>query len=211
MTRASSRPSAPPADGQVCTLFAVDIADFTGPHRDGDIRAFLRDELYHMLEKSFNESGISWSRCAREDRGDGVLVVLPSSVACTGVIDPLPGRLRGLIRRHNHVAREEARIQLRAAVNIGPVEHDGHGFISPDIDHLFRMLEARYLKHALTGTGAELGLIISDYVYRNVVCRHPSLVSPGAFEPIRFQVKKTRAPAWTYLPGFTASRGVPVG
>jgi len=51
-----------------------------------------------------------------------------------------------------------------------------------------------------TGSGAELALIVSDYVYRAIVCRYPSLVSPDAFRPARFQVKHTRARAWTYLP-----------
>jgi class 3 adenylate cyclase len=192
-----------PANGQVCTLFAVDIAGFTGPQRDDDICLYLHEELYRMLEKSFQGSGISWADCSHEDRGDGVLVVVPSDIACTAIIDPLPEQLRSLIRRHNHVSCEAAAIQLRAAVNIGPVVHDGHGFISSHINHLFRMLEARSLKHALASTGAELGLIISDHVYRNVVCRYPSRVGPDAFESIRFQVKRTRAPAWTYLPGHT--------
>jgi hypothetical protein len=63
------------------------------------------------------------------------------------------------------------------------------------------MLDAHPLKRALTGSGAELALIISDYVYRNVVCRYPSLVDPDAFKQVRFQVKYTRGAAWTYLPG----------
>jgi hypothetical protein len=66
---------------------------------------------------------------------------------------------------------------------------------------LFRLLEARPLKRALTGSRAELGLIVSDYVYSTVVCRYPSLVSPDAFRPVRFQIKYTRAQAWIYLPG----------
>jgi hypothetical protein len=182
-------------------LFAVDIAGFTEPRRDDDIRLYLHEELYRFLEKAFDSSGISWSRCFHEDRGDGVLVVVPPSIACPGIIDPLPERLRGLIRRHNHVSCEAAGIQLRAAAHIGPVDHDGHGFVSSDINLLFRMLEARPLKLALNGSGADLALIISDYVYRNVVCRYPSRVSPDAFQPVKFQVKYTRAAAWTYLPG----------
>ena len=201
MTRPSSRAPAPPTGGQVCSLFAVDIAGFTEPRRDDDIRLYLHEELYRFLEKAFDSSGISWSCCFHEDRGDGVLVVVPPGVACTGIIDPLPERLRGLIRRHNHVSCEAAGIQLRAAAHIGPVDHDGHGFVSSDINLLFRMLEARPLKLALNGSGADLALIISDYVYRNVVCRYPSRVSPDAFQPVRFQVKYTRAAAWTYLPG----------
>ncbi len=201
MTRPSSRAPAPPTGGQVCTVFAVDIAGFTGAHRDDDIRLYLHEELYRILEKAFDGSGIAWNCCFHEDRGDGVLVVVPPGIACTGIIDPLPERLRGLIRRHNHVSCEAAGIQLRAAAHIGPVDHDGHGFISSDINLLFRMLDAYPLKRALTGSGAELALIISDYVYRNVVCRYPSLVTPDAFKPVRFQVKYTRAAAWTYLPG----------
>ncbi len=126
---------------------------------------------------------------------------VPPGVACKGIIDPLPERLRGLIRRHNHVSCPAAGIQLRAAAHIGPVGHDGHGFVGSDINLLFRMLEARPLKRALAGSGAELALIVSDDVYRSLVCRCPSLVSPEAFQRVKFQVKYDRAWGWTYLPG----------
>ncbi len=166
-------------------MFAVDIAGFTGPHRDDDIRLYLHEELYRILEKAFDGSGISWSCCFHEDRGDGVLVVVPSNMACTGIIDPLPERLRGLIRRHNHVSCEAAGIQLRAAAHVGPVDHDGHGFVSSDINLLFRLLDARPLKRALTGSAAELALIISDYVYRK---RRLPLSQPG--HPGRLQASQ---------------------
>ena len=126
---------------------------------------------------------------------------MPPDIASKGIIDPLPERLRGLIRRHNHVSCQAAGIQLRAAAHIGPVEHDGHGFVGSDINLLFRMLEARPLKHALAGSGAELALMVSEEVYRSLVCRCPSLVSPDVFQQARFQVKRTRGRAWIYLPG----------
>jgi hypothetical protein len=199
--RLAARPPAPPTDGQQCALFAVDIAGFTGPGRDDDIRRYLHEELYELLQKAFDGSGIPWADCFHEDRGDGALVIVPPAMACKGIIDPLPERLRGLIRRHNHVSCQAAGIQLRVAAHIGPVEHDGHGFVGSDINMLFRMLEARPLKQALAGSSAELALIVSDYMYRSLVCRHPTLVDPDAFRPVRFQVKATRARAWTYLPG----------
>jgi hypothetical protein len=37
------------------------------------------------------------------------------------------------------------------------------------------MLNARPLKRALISFKAELALMISDYLYHNVVCRYPSL------------------------------------
>jgi class 3 adenylate cyclase len=203
VTGTSRRAPSRPADGQVCTLFAVDIAGFTRPERDDDIRMYLHEELYRILEKAFDGSGTPWTSCFREDRGDGVLIVMPPGIACKHIIDPLPERLRTLIRRHNHVSRDAARIQLRAAVHIGPVEHDGHGFIGSDINMLFRMLEARPLKRGLDDSSADLALIVSEYVYANVVCRYPTLIGPEAFQPVRFQIKYTRAKAWTYLPGAT--------
>jgi class 3 adenylate cyclase len=201
VSRLAVKAPAPPADGQLCTVLAVDIAGFTASHRDDEIRLYLHEELYELLQKAFDGSGIPWARCFREDRGDGALIVVPPEIACKGIIDPLPERLRGLIRRHNHVSSPAAGIQLRAAAHIGPVEHDGHGFVGSDVNLLFRMLEARPLKRALAGTGAELALMVSEDVYRSLVCRCPSLVSPDAFQPVRFQVKRTRSRAWIYLPG----------
>ena len=196
-----ARTSAPPANGQVCTLFTVDIAGFTRPDRDDDIRLYLHEALYEILRKAFDGSGIPWADCFCEDRGDGALIVVPPDVACKGISDLLPERLRSLIRRHNHVSSQAAGIQLRAAAHVGLVEHDGHGFVGSDINLLFRMLEARPLKRVLARSGAELALIVSDYMYRSLICRYPSLVSPNAFRAVRFQVKHTRTVAWTYLPG----------
>lgn len=66
-----------PASGQICAMFAVDIAGFTRPDRDDDVLMYLRKALYGMLEEAFDRSGISWTSCSWEDRGDGVLVVVP--------------------------------------------------------------------------------------------------------------------------------------
>jgi hypothetical protein len=200
VTRPIGRTLAPPTGGQVCALLAVDIAEFTRPDRDDDVRMFMREELYRSLERAFDGSGIPWTACFREDRGDGALVVVPPGIAATGIIDPLPERLSTLIRRHNHVSCAAAHIQLRVAAHLGPVDHDGHGFVGTDVDFLFRLLDARPLKRTLITTGADLALIVSEYVYRNIVFRHPSLVSPAAFLPVRFRVKSARARAWTYVP-----------
>jgi len=181
-------------------MFAVDMAEFTRPDRDDDHRMFMREELYRILAQAFDGSGIPWTACFSEDRGDGVLVIVSPGIGATGIIDPLPERLCSLIRRHNHVSSAAARIQLRAAAHLGPVHHDGHGFVGTDVDFLFRMLDARPLRHALASAEADLALIVSDYVHRNLVSRHPSLVSPAAFRRVRFQVKHTRARAWTYVP-----------
>lgn len=196
-----ARPATLPVEGQLCAVFAVDIVGFTRPERDDDIRLYLHQQLYEYLRAAFDDAGVPWAECFCEDRGDGVLVVIPPEISVKGLIDPLPDKLRGLIRRHNHVSSAAAQMQLRAAVTIGPLEHDGYGFVGTDVNFAFRMLASRPLKRMLAASGAELGLVVSDYVYRDLVCRYPSRVRPGAFQPVRFQAKNARARAWTYLPG----------
>lgn len=186
-------------DGQVCGLFAVDIVRFTGPQRDDDIQMYMHTSLYNMLETAFDKSGVPWSDCSHEDRGDGVLIVVPPTIPAASLIGP-PERLRHLIRRHNRVSCDAARIQLRAAAHLGPVHHDGHGFIGADMNLLCRLLDARQLKERLIASGAEIGLITSDYLYVNIICRQPSLIEPTMFRAVNTRVKNTRIRAWAYVP-----------
>jgi hypothetical protein len=188
------------SDWGQCSLFAVDIAGFSGPLRDNDIQMYLHKSLYEMLQAAFNMSGVPWASCFHEDRGDGVLVVVPPMVAASKLVS-IPDRLRSLIRRHNHVSCEAACIQLRSALHLGPICHDAHGFIGADVNLLCRLLDTRQLKRRLADSAAEIGLIASDYLYFNVIRRQPSLLDPALFDPVRIRVKETRTRAWVYLPG----------
>ena len=203
MTRPSSRHGSLPADGQVCGLLGVDIADFTRPDRDGDIQLFLRRSLYDNLQGALESGGVAWEKCYHEDRGDGVLVVLPEDVSLPAIIDPLAERLRDLIQRHNRVVRDAAGMQLRVAAHAGPVSYDGYGIVSTDVNFLFRLLEARALKRLLASSGAELALIVSETIHRDLVTRFPDAAERNAFRSVRFQVRYTRAKAWICLPGTT--------
>jgi hypothetical protein len=73
------------------------------------------------------------------------------------------------------------------------------------------MLNARPFKRVLTTSSAELALIISDYLYHNVVCRYPSLISPDSFQTVRFQDQHISTQAWAYLPSIPPqpTRGLP--
>jgi class 3 adenylate cyclase len=185
--------------GQICGLFAVDIATFAESRRDDDIQLYMHESLYEMLETAFAQSEVPWTECAHEDRGDGVLVVSEPAIP-PGRLLLIPDRLRILIRRHNRLSCDAAHIQLRIAIHLGPVHHDGHGMIGGDVNLLFRLLDARQLKQQLAASSAEIALITSDYFYTNLVCRQPSMLDPSLFNPVNIRVKETRARAWVYLP-----------
>jgi hypothetical protein len=191
----------PGLNGQLCGLFAVDIAGFNTADRDDDIQVYVHGALYVMLQTAFDRSGIPWADCAYEDRGDGVLVIVPPTLSAAGLVDPIPERLRALVRRHNRVSCDAARLQLRVAAHIGPVHHDGYGFVGHDVTLLCRLLDARPLKRMLAKSGAEVAFIASMYLYDNVIRSRPSLVDPDVFQPMPVRVKETRTRAWAYALG----------
>ena len=181
-------------------MLAVDIAEFTRADRDDEIQLHLRTSLYGILHEALGGSAMPWEQGQYEDRGDGVMVIFPPDLAAQPIIDSFPERLRGLIRRHNRLSCEPARMQLRVAAHVGPVYRDEHGFAGDDVTFLCRMLDAQPLRRALSESDTELAFIISDYVYEKCVLRRRSLADRRSFRPVRTHVKRTPVHAWIYLP-----------
>ena len=181
-------------------MLAVDIAEFTRADRDDEVQLHLRISLYGILREALGGSGMPWDQCQHEDRGDGVVVIVPPGLPAQPIIDSLPERLSGLIRRHNRFSYESVRMQVRVAANIGPVYGDEYGFSGDDLTLLCRMLDAQPLRRALSESGSEVALIISDYVYDKLVLRRQSLAGPRSFRRVRTQVKRIPVHAWMYLP-----------
>jgi class 3 adenylate cyclase len=192
MIPAPGQPAARPPEGQLCAMFGCDIAGFTRPSRDEEIQLHLRHALYDMLRDAFTVSGVPWDRAGYHDRGDGALIIAPPGTSAQAMIEPLPGRLAGLVRRHNRIVTEPARIQLRAAVHAGTVYHDEQGILGDDVNRLCRMLESGELRRILATSGADLALIVSAGVYDSLIRRHPSLVDPASFRPLTTTVKGMR-------------------
>jgi class 3 adenylate cyclase len=122
-------------------------------------------------------------------------------MSAAALVDPIPERLRALVRRHNRVSADAAQVQLRVAAHVGSVHYDGHGFVGHDITLLCRLLDARPLKRLLADSGAEVAFITSRYLYDNVIRSRPSLVDPDIFRPMPVRVKETRTRAWAYTLG----------
>ncbi len=80
-----------------------------------------------MVREALGGSGMPWDQCQYEDRGDGVVVIFPPDMGGAAHRRRVSERLRGPVRRHNRFSCESARMQLRMAVNVGPVYRDEHG------------------------------------------------------------------------------------
>jgi hypothetical protein len=181
---------------QHCVLFAVDIAQFTGFGRDEEMRLAVLDALHRLLIDSFEGSGISWRSCVREDHDKGVLVVIPAHMPTIRVVDPLVHEIRLRLARHNRLSSSVAQLRLGLAVHIGEVYRDERGLAGTAVNHLFRMLDTPYLRQALRSSDSGLALIVSDYVYWNVIYGGPGGVNPVACSKVTVGTEQFQAPAW---------------
>jgi CRP-like cAMP-binding protein len=185
--------------GQNCTIVLVDIADFGARIRSDGDRGSIREILYDILQCTFENADFRQHEYHQEDRGDGVLLVIPPPERTNPIINRIHGQLVTLLREHNSTATTATRIQMRVALQVGPVDADAHGVNGRAIIDAARLLDAPALKQQLAETGVDLGFITSTHVYETFIQPNPGHVIPTAGQHLSCQVKKETINAWMYL------------
>jgi hypothetical protein len=188
----------PATDPTYCGMVTIDIAAFSG--RDPDVQVHVRDALYRMTEAACVTSGVPWDRCHVEDRGDGLLLIAPPDVSVKTLLDPLIAQLLSRLRVYEKTASAAAALRLRVAVHAGYVRYDAHGATGPHVIHLFRLVDAPSVKTELTRHGGGCVLVVSDYLYQELIVPGPGLIDPAAFAPVVIENKETHGLAWIWLP-----------
>jgi CRP-like cAMP-binding protein/tetratricopeptide (TPR) repeat protein len=194
-----------------CSVLVTDIAGFGDPKRNDADRQLMRDALYEILRSALAVSGVPWTACYHEDRGDGVLIVLPPTFATMRLIDPLAPELADRLRQHNRRHSEVMQIRLRAALNVGPVGKDVEGLNGRAIILAARIVDAPAVRHRIEASPADLVFAVSDYVYENVVRDCSGRVDYTTFEQVEVQVKESRVPAWVYVAAHSDPPPAPAG
>jgi hypothetical protein len=185
--------------GQNCSVILTDVVSFSAPSRTDEDRWVIRQVMYRVLKQSCKSAGIPWDECHHEDRGDGVLVVVPPTVPTWRILHPFVARLAEGLSQHNQRAGDGRRFQLRVALDVGPVESDAEGVMGLTIIQTARLVEAPTLKQRLRDSQGSLGFIASDFVYDKFVKHRPGEVDPAKYQKIRSGVKESRFTAWIYL------------
>jgi CRP-like cAMP-binding protein len=195
-------PSEPPAwSSLTCSILYVDVASFSSPRRTESDRQAVRDALYATMRRAFDDSGVSWRGCYHEDRGDGVLVVVPPDVPAQAVADPTLPRFAAELRRHNRRSSDALRIQVRAALHAGPVTRDREGLNADAVIHAARLLDAPPLREALRASGADLAFLASDHVFDTALRNDCGLMDHRSFTRVGFRVKEAEFSGWMHLFG----------
>lgn len=180
------RPAAPPAcevpePAPVCCVLAVEIAEFDRTDRDEEVRELLRQVLYRLLRKAFDDAGIGWRDCALLDRGDAYLMIAPPTVPAASLAGPLLGLLRAGLAVYNRYASAVARLRLRAGLHSGPA---GDGISGSAVRHAERLAASAPARSLLRGTDADLALVASDRSFAEAVGHGDGTVDPDAYRPI---------------------------
>jgi CRP-like cAMP-binding protein/tetratricopeptide (TPR) repeat protein len=190
-----------PSEPLNCSVLFTDVAGFGNPNRTDADRDAVRTALYAILRGSLEDSGVPWSDCYHEDRGDGVIVVVPPTISTQRVIDPLIPVLAARLRQHNRRASEVVLIQLRAALHAGPVGKDAEGLTGRAVISTARILDAQVIKDRLAAEQADLIFAVSDYVYEHVVNSCDGQLDITTFTHVEDQVKESPVSAWIHLAG----------
>lgn len=179
------------------TVVVVDVEGFGDQDRTNVHQVIIRDGLYRVMREAFGRAGIPWDGCDHEDRGDGVLVLVPAEVPKGLLVESLPFAVVMGLRRHNVAHPPPAQIRLRMALHAGEVRYDEHGVTGVSVNLAFRLLDATALKQALAGSPGALAVIASPWFF-DEVARHTALA--GEYRCVDVAVKETRTTGWICLP-----------
>lgn len=195
----------PPPVATHHTIVVVDIKGFGDHERTNAAQVRVRRGLYSALQLSFDAAGIAWDRCAREDRGDGALILAPGDMPKAPFVDRLPGTLAEALTAHNRRHPTLERIRLRLALHAGEILRDEHGVTSSSINHTFRILDAGSVKTAFAESAAVLAVVSSAWFYDEVI-RQSDWSKASAYSPIVVRNKETTARAWIRIVGRDRAR-----
>ena len=187
-------------------IMVVDIERFCDPSRTTLNQLAIREGLYKALTGSFTKSGMDWANCMSEDRGDGALILIPPDVSKTRLVTSLPTALVASITRHNARSAAAERMRLRLALHAGEIYSDAHGVAGAAINHAFRLADAPILRSALDKSPGVLALIVSDWLFHEVVHHDPAAV-PGAYRQVQVTVKESVTRGWVRVPEARVVRG----
>ncbi len=146
-------------------ILGVDIESFADQRRTNPDQMVMREGLYRCLRTAFARSGIAWTACYHEDRGDGALILIPPEVPKNLLAAHFPQELSIALRSHNKAHAAESQIRVRLVVHAGEVYRDSYGVAGTAINVAFRLLEAGALKQALLETPGLVAVIASQWFF----------------------------------------------
>jgi len=165
----------------------------------------MRADLDEIMRRVFQRLRLSLEDCTSEDRGDGILLLVPPVRPESESLFAarMPQELARALHEINRTRESAHQIRIRVALHAGEVRHGRHGIDGSSINFAARLVDSTDLKRAVAGAPDGVGVILSSLLYDAVQrepWRDPSF-DPAAYREVRVAVKTTEAQAWIHLPG----------
>jgi class 3 adenylate cyclase len=189
------------------TIVVFDIAEYAHPRRTDPARLRLRHHLYELIHQMLVAAGIDPQLAPRVDLGDSVMVLFDPSIPTARVAGLVGGHLGSSLAEVNRRRPCDERLRLRVALHRGEVLIDAHGFVGAALVEACRLSNAPALRERFDATTADMALIVSDQVWRQLVGAHAETLDPGAHRPVAFGGHGTTTRAWLQIP----DRPLPTG
>lgn len=192
-------------------LLAVDIKGYSA--RSPRMQLQAQADLLDAMEIAAEEVGLDRERCLQQVSGDGELAVLPGDGDIVTVVGTYAPALERALGKMNGRVAPERRLRVRLAFHhgaliMGPPASFGPAGDAPVV--VSRLLDARPLRRYLIAhPERNVALIVSDQVYREVVCSGFCALPPKDFLSIRTTIKGAVYQGYVYDPdrGRAAEKG----
>ena len=178
-------------------IVALDVADYT--QRTNPERVAVREALYRVLDESLRAAGVERESRRVEDRGDGLLLLLPADVPKLRFLDRFLHFVAHLLGEHN-VGRAD-RLRLRAAIHAGEVVEAEWGVLGDALDETFGLLASPQLRTAQALGWTDLAVGVTGAFYREVVQAGAHGADPPGYRRVVIDFDGHSRPAWIFFPG----------
>ncbi|MEU8340992.1 hypothetical protein AB0C74_04810 [Spirillospora sp. NPDC048832] len=171
-------------------MTAFDICDFSSGAPQSML--YKRSTMYQVIQEAARAAGLNWDDCEREDRGDGFFLLAPPSYSVHSLVISLAPEINKRLSHINNALPQQQQLRLRMAIHDGDLTRDDHGVVGPDINLLFRMLNAPALRARFEQ--GDFALIVSENVFNRVIEWDIGMIERKDFEPLLIEhVKAVRS------------------
>ncbi|MFF3841501.1 hypothetical protein [Streptomyces sp. NPDC001930] len=175
--------------GDICGSGTLDLAE----------KKHQRAAMYAAFDDAYSSVGVEPGTFHQEDRGDGILAALRPDVPPTLMVGRWIDTLYESLRAHNQGRARPLR--LRIGMNAGLVTQDRHGLVGRAVDLAARLCDSPPAKRIMNETPEiDLVVVVSDWLYGNVVAEGGRYVEPDHYRSARIRSKETDEAAWFHVP-----------
>ncbi|MFJ7957579.1 hypothetical protein ACIQ62_14970 [Streptomyces sp. NPDC096319] len=179
--------------GDICGSGTLDMAE----------KELHRAAMYAAFDEAYGSVGVEPGTYHQEDRGDGILAALRPDVPPILMVGRWIDTLYESLRAHNR--GRSPRLRLRIGMNAGLVAQDAHGLVGRAVDLAARLCDSAPAKRIMAESQeVDLLVVVSDWLYGNVVAEGGRYVEPTHYRPARVRSKETDETAWFHVPRSSA-------